>query len=69
MSKGRRSPYSLSDVLEKLQTGRSGAVRIQAGSPPFRDQYNRARAVIDAIDDLAEELTGDREHFWTRPHG
>jgi hypothetical protein len=69
MSKGRRSPFSLSDVLEKLQTGRTGAVRIQAGSPPFHEQYNKARAVVDAIDSLTEELTGDREKFWTKPHG
>ncbi len=69
MSKGRRSPYSLSDVLDKLQTGRAGAVRVQAGSPPFHDHYNRARAVIEAIDALAEELTGDRERFWSKPHG
>ncbi|MEM6463566.1 MAG: hypothetical protein AAF724_16800 [Pseudomonadota bacterium] len=69
MSQGRRSPYSLSDVLAKLQTGRAGAVRIQAGSPPFHEKYNKALAVVEAIDDLAEQLTGDREHFWTRPHG
>lgn len=64
MSKGRRSAFRTPDVLEKLKEGRTGAITVLAGSQPFKDQYNKAHAVVEAIDDLAEELTGDRECFW-----
>jgi len=69
MSKGRRSPYKLEDVLELLEAGRAGAVRVKAGSQPFKERYNKANAVSEAIDDLAENLTGERERFWAKPHG
>ncbi len=61
MSKGRRSAFRNTDVLEKLKAGRTGAVTVMAGSPPFKERYNKAQALVEAIDDLAEELTGDRE--------
>jgi hypothetical protein len=69
MSKGRRSPFRTPDALEKLRVGRDGAIMVCAGSKPFGDTYNKARALKEAIDDLAEDLTGDRELFWTKPHG
>ncbi len=69
MSKGRRSSYPLEDVLKQLETGRAGATRVQAGSQPFHDRYNKAKAITDAIDDLAFELTGDKELFWDKGHG
>ncbi len=69
MSKGRRSPYKLDDVLEQLEAGRAGAIRVMAGSQPYKDRFNKAKAVSAAIDDLAEDLTGERERFWAKPHG
>ena len=69
MSKGRRSSFSLDEVLKKLETGRDGATRIMAGSKPFHDRYNRARDITQAIDELVEALTDDPERFWAKPHG
>ncbi|WP_419911950.1 hypothetical protein [Hoeflea sp.] len=66
MSKGRRSPYSTEEALQMLETGRKGAMKIQAGSQPFKQRYNKAGSVLDAIDDLAKDLTGDPEHFWEK---
>ena len=31
------------------------------------DIYSRTSALVDAIDGVAEVLTGDREHFWLEP--
>lgn len=69
VSRGRRSSYQMQDALEELEKGRNGAVKVKAGSPPFHDRYNKACAVTDAIDDLVEDLTGDREKLWGKPHG
>ncbi len=69
MSRGRRSAYSIDEVLKQLERGRVGAVRVQAGSQPFKERYLKAKAITDAIDALVEEMTGDRERFWTKPHG
>ena len=69
MSKGRRSSYSLDEVLRQLEVGRDGATRIVAGSRPFHGHYNRARDIVMTIDELVEALTDDRERFWTKPHG
>lgn len=30
--------------------------------------YRLGDALLRTIDDLAEKLTGSREHFWTKPH-
>ncbi len=69
MTRGRRSSFQIPDVLEKLEVGRKGAIEIMSGSPPFHVRYNKALAVIEAIDDLVEDLTGDRERLWSKPHG
>ena len=57
------------EVLQQLEVGREGATRIMAGPKPFLGKYNRARELVAAIDALVESLTGDRERFWTKPHG
>lgn len=69
MSRGKRSSFITSEALEKLEQGRNGAVTVKAGSPPFHERYNKACAVTKAIDDLVEDLTGDREKLWVKPHG
>jgi hypothetical protein len=63
MTHARRSAYALDEVPKQLEAGRDGAIRVQAGSKPFGDQYNTAKAVTESIDELVEELTGDRERF------
>ncbi len=69
MSRGRRSSFQTPEVLKKLEIGRKGATTVMAGSPPFKDRYKKALAVTQAIDDLAFELTGDKELFWDKGHG
>ncbi len=40
------------------------------GRAPIRDEIaRRAEALKTAIGDVAEVLTGDREHFWLKPYG
>lgn len=68
-SRGRRSSYSVDEVLKQLDVGRDGATRIMAGSKPFHDKHDKARGIVKAIDGLVETLTGDREKFWTKSHG
>ena len=41
---------------------------VMAGVCPLSDTYNRASALADAIDDLTEDLTGDRERFCEKGH-
>ncbi|MCY6380541.1 hypothetical protein [Hoeflea prorocentri] len=69
MSKGRRSAFCKEEVLDKLRVGRDGAMMVCAGAQPFKDRYNKANAILRSIDDLTEDLTGDREYFWVKPHG
>ena len=35
--------------------------------PCTGDVYARMSALVDAIDGVAEALTGDRQHFWLEP--
>ncbi|WP_419910396.1 hypothetical protein [Hoeflea sp.] len=69
MSKGRRSALAIPDILEHLKSGRAGAAKVMAGVRPFGDTYKKASALADAIDDLTEDLTGDRERFWEKGQG
>lgn len=69
---GRRSGRGIINkkaALEALREGRSGAIRVHREAKINSPEYQAATAVTQAIDDLAEQLTGDREHFWTVPHG
>jgi hypothetical protein len=67
MSKERRSYIDIETTLAGLQKGREAALAVCAGSNS--NLYNRASALLDAIDDVAEALTGEREAFWTKPRG
>ncbi|MET1410688.1 hypothetical protein ABVF61_00370 [Roseibium sp. HPY-6] len=62
-----RGTVKLEPALEKLGTGRAGAVQVmrevKIGSPVYREASN----VADAIDDLTERLTSDRTHFHAKP--
>ncbi len=60
-----RGYFNKIDVLEKLKTGRDGAVLVCSKTAPGTPEYKKAAYVLEAVDDLAGELTGDRELFWT----
>ena len=59
----RRGTIKKSEVLTKLEVGRRGAVQVCTEAKINSDEYRRAGAVLTTIDDLTEELTGDRSHF------
>lgn len=62
------SGLELERVLEAVRAARAEIIRAEAkveiGSPHYR-ALERFR---DATNDLAGELTGDRELFWKKPH-
>lgn len=69
MRRTRRSGnFNREAFLLSLGESRRLATRVcacvQIGGPLYR----QAEALMQAIDDLAETLTGNREHFWQRPH-
>jgi len=64
-----KQSFPVEEILRQLEIGRDGATRIMAGSRPFHGNYNRARDITKAIDELVKALTHDRERFWTKPHG
>lgn len=63
---GRRT-INKDPALEQLGSGRAGAVQVMRQAKIGSPEYKSAGYVADAIDDLAEKLTGDRTHFHTRP--
>ncbi|KZM49164.1 hypothetical protein [Labrenzia sp. OB1] len=63
--RSRRGLINKTEVLQKLQTGRAGAVQVCAQAEIGSKEYKLAGYVQEAIDDLADKLTGDREVFWS----
>ncbi len=51
------------EALEKLGSGRSGAVYVLQKAKIGSPEYRAALSTVEAIDDLVELITGDREHF------
>lgn len=69
MGRTRRSGnFDREAFLASLGESRHLATRVcacvQIGGPLYR----QAEVLMQAIDDLAGTLTGDREHFWQKPH-
>ncbi|QFT69285.1 hypothetical protein FIU93_21035 [Labrenzia sp. THAF35] len=55
------------EVLEKLCVGRAGAVQVMRSAKIGSPIYRTAMHLSEAIDDMAEKLTGDRTHFHDKP--
>jgi hypothetical protein len=62
-----RGHIKVTEVLEKLASGRAGAIQAHREAKIGSKEYKRASAALDAIDDLTETLTGDRTHFHAKP--
>ena len=62
-----RGVIDKSQALEKLGIGRSGAVQIMQSAKIGSPEYRAAGDIAEAIDDMAEKLTGDRRHFHSKP--
>ena len=64
-----RTSIQIEEILHQLEIGRDGTTRIMAGSRPFHLPFNQTRDISQAIDELVETMTGDREKCHTKPQG
>lgn len=51
------------DFLDKAEGWRKECVRVLSRAPINGPVYQAASGILDAIDGLAEAVTGDRKHF------
>ena len=63
MAMRHRSLLNQSIHLEKAELARKSFEEILRKAPPTSDEYRAARGVVEAIDRIAEAVTGDRQHF------
>jgi hypothetical protein len=64
----QRGHVNKEQVLKKLQAGRHGAIQVRAEAKINSEEYRAATAVTGAIDELAEQLTGEKTFFHHKPH-
>ncbi len=57
------------ELLEALRRCRGACVEAHRHTGFDTDLYKRVTALEGAIDDVAEVLTGNREHFWLKSYG
>jgi hypothetical protein len=68
----RRRHFFESDgaaLLAAIGACRNACIEALRKAPPTDEIAQRTRALTGAIDDVAEILTGSRDHFWLKPHG
>lgn len=53
-------------LLDALRACRSALIESRRHQKPSSPTYRRGSQLITAIDDMASELTGDREMFWAK---
>lgn len=56
-------------VLERLKTGRDGAVEVLQKAPIKSPEYAAAGDILTAIDALALVLSGEVDYFWDKGQG
>lgn len=67
-----RSHFSVEDqnrLIAVLGESRTAVIRCAASLRPFSDPYLKCQAVMQTIDALAGDLTGDPRLFHVKPHG
>ena len=69
-----RRPRTLSlaartEALAAIEAARRASVRIRTEAKIGGSEYEAAGKAMEALDDLAGALTGNREVFWSKPHG
>jgi hypothetical protein len=63
-------PYDLREpFLSALERARDLAIQFRSAQKFGSDAMARADALTEAVDGMAEELTGDRTHFHLKGHG
>jgi hypothetical protein len=55
-------------LLKALSQCREGCIEALRRAPPTAEVAVRTRALVAALDNVTERLTGDRQHFWLKPH-
>lgn len=68
----RRRQFLESDtaaLMTAIGTCRLACIAALRQAPPNDLIAERTRKLMNAINGVAEALTGDREHFWLKPHG
>jgi hypothetical protein len=73
MSGRRRSyrsfePSDKAELLTALEPCRKACIHAITKAPIDSEVYRRTSKLIDAIDDVAQELTGSREYFHLPAH-
>jgi hypothetical protein len=71
-SKPRRSSFGPRDeaaLLDAMGAARTQVTRLCGAISPNCDRYRRCAKVLEAIDDLAADMTGDKTFFHSKPHG
>lgn len=66
--RSQRGHVEVEAVMRFLQVGRDAAIKVRREAKIGSEQYRAAGLVTNAIDDLAEELVGDRTVFHTKNH-
>lgn len=61
-------PEQQEAFLAKAGEWRQACLDMRSRAPIGEPFYDAIGKVVEAIDDVAEAVTGDRRHFWTRPH-
>lgn len=71
MPRSRRilPPTTIDAAMEAAGECRKLCVQVLTEAPIGGPAYKAAGEVMDAIDKLAEALTGERKRFWLKPHG
>ena len=64
----RRGTLNTFVILEALRDGRRGTVLVSSAAKINGTAYRKADIARKAIDDLAEELTGDEKILWAGQH-
>jgi hypothetical protein len=55
------------NLLTAIEQCRKASIDALRRAPCTGDVYARTSVLVDAIDGVAEVLTGDRQHFWLEP--
>jgi len=54
-------------LLAAIEQCRMACIDALCRAPCTGDVYRRTSALVDAIDNVVELLTGNRKHFWLEP--
>ena len=69
VSHRRRQLFESDKAALLIGACREACIESLRRAPIDEEIPKRAQALMHAIDDVAEVLTGDRRHFWLKPHG